>query len=64
MIDNLEKLKVEILNIKEDLPKFSAAQIRDMIWDEVKYINKEDHCTSFVLRLGKIKLLEIVEQTI
>jgi hypothetical protein len=64
MIDNLKKLKDEILNIKEELPKFSSEQVRDLIWDEAKYDRKEDHCTSYILRLGRIQLLQIVEETI
>lgn len=64
MIDNLDRLKTEIKNIKEDLPKSSPEQIRDMVWDEAKFDRKEDHCTSYILQLGKIQLLAIVNQTI
>ena len=59
-IETLESLIAEIQDIRSDLPKSSPEQIRDMVWDEAKYVRKEDHCTSYILRLGKIQLLDIV----
>ena len=61
-IDNMDNLIKEIKNIREDLPEFSPEQIRDILWDEAKFHRKEDHRTSYILRLGKIQLLEIVSK--
>lgn len=59
-IETLESLIAEIQDIRKDLPTSSPEQIRDIVWHEAKFDRKEDHCISYILRLGKIQLLDIV----